>query len=147
MSALTILRALGLGPAKLNTAPPSLRLEDPFAVAISRALTAAQLWRADLTVDLTRDGLLIKLRLFLPEHAQAERDLGRQRAQMAREMVGEVLRAEGCTSVFLDVLWCEIGQKGWSVLGRAQSAPQKLAPIIKVKEGHDPLDIESLGQR
>lgn len=118
MIALLSLRALGWTKAPVVAAVIPRRLSDPLGDAVTRALVIAKLWRHDATLGLERDHRRVSARLFLPEHAQSDRECGRQEAQKARHVMADALREEGFVAIFTDALWCERGTKGWAVIGR-----------------------------
>lgn len=119
MSVFDLLRFMGTPKAEIET-PPSPKLSDPLGTAITRAMIAAKLWDYDTQLGVERDGRKVGLNIFHPEASQADREVGRLNAIATKELLREILQAEGCTRVFIDALWCERGRKGWSIVASIQ---------------------------
>lgn len=106
-------------PAEVETAV-SAKKTDPGVDAVITGMVAADLWRHDVSVELTRDGSRVSLRVLLPEVVQGGRTHDAERAQRIRSVVAEALRADGYRGIFTDALWCERGTKGWAIIARGQ---------------------------
>lgn len=115
MTAFAALRALGWSGSRTIAAPPT-RAADPAGDLVTDALVSAGLWRMDGRLGLVRDGRKVTIRLFLPEDQQSDRSLGADRAALNRAVIASALQ-EGSYAVRVsDALFCERGQKGWSVI-------------------------------
>lgn len=138
MSLVTLLRKLGAKPDSSPTpAPPEkpTRLSDPLGDALTRALVAGKLWRNGMEMGLGREetpygATRLSVTLFIHEQQQCDRDADKHLAADVRQLCEDILRAEGCTRIFTDSLWCERGKKGWTVVIRAQSARPVTDPIL-----------------
>lgn len=70
----------------------------------------------DGRLGLVRDGRKVTIRLFLPEDQQSDRSLGADRSALTRAVMSAALRQGGYAVRVSDALFCERGQKGWSVI-------------------------------
>lgn len=108
--------AAARGPVKVVASHAPLR--DPVGDLIVAGMRDKDIWRDGADLALGRDARLIKVRLFMPERSQGDRERDREIAQRARAVVAGALRESGCGAVFTDALWCELQAKGWAVIGR-----------------------------
>lgn len=119
MIAFAPLRALGWRPPPIP--PPPARLSDHTGDAITAHLVESKLWRHDIQLALTRDAASLSVRLFLPEHSQSDRELGRIEAIKVRHALAQALTLNAHAIRFVDCFWQERGTKGWSVLVKARA--------------------------
>lgn len=107
---------LALGWSKAKAAPTPARMADPAGDVVTHALIAANLWRWDMGLSLTRDGSRLKVEAFLPEDQQSDRSIGQDNAAKVRAAMCEALRSQGYAVRFSDALFCELRKKGWAVV-------------------------------
>jgi hypothetical protein len=116
------LRALGWRPP-VEPPPKPARLSDPAGDAITAHLIAMKLWRMDCDLSLERDGDRLTVRLFLPQHSQADREIGGVEALRVRTAVSQALTFSGHAVRFADSYPQERGHRGWNVLVKAKPNP------------------------
>ena len=127
MNAIVLLRAIG-GAAVPVAAPVDIPRQDPFETAILRRFQAAGLWRFGATLEVVNAPPRVQARVFLTEFAQADRETGRQEANIMKDALRLALQLQGVRAVFTDSLWSERGAKGWVVIGRGQVSTEGDAP-------------------
>jgi hypothetical protein len=118
---ITFARLRALGNRPVAAPPPAPRLSDRAGDAITAHLVQSQLWRHDMQMELTRDNGRLSVRLFLPEHNQSDRELGRIEAIKVRHAVSQALTLNSHAVKFVDCFWQERGRKGWQVLVKARA--------------------------